>query len=136
MVIDFSTLYDVPRYMDKLFEDFWGPSISRRRMAYPPLNISEDEGALYVKAEIPGVAMEDLELTLTDKGITLKGERKSGEGKYFRQERPTGVFQRIVSLNVPIDRNGVKATMTNGVLEVVLPKSEEVKPKKIDIEIS
>ena len=136
MVIDFSTLYDFPRNMDKLFEEFWSPlNISQRRMAYPPLNISEDENNIYVRAELPGMNMEDIELTLSEGSLLIKGERKSEKGNYFRQERPTGFFQRVVNLNVRIDRNNTKATMKNGLLEVVLPKSEEVKPKKINIDV-
>lgn len=135
MVIDFSNFYEYPRRMDKFFEEFWRPSyISQRRMAYPPLNISEDEHAIHVRAEIPGMDMADLELTLTNKSLILKGERKVEKGKYFRQERPTGAFQRILTLNIPVARDGVKATLTDGLLDVVLPKAEEMKPKKISIE--
>lgn len=133
MVIDVATLYDFPRNIEKYF-DMWGPSfISQRRMAYPPLNISEDEHNLYVRAEIPGLGIEDLDLTMTESSLVIKGERKVEQGKYFRQERPTGVFQRIVTINAPVDREKIKATMKDGLLQIVLPKAEEFKPKKISI---
>jgi HSP20 family protein len=136
MVLDFNTLYDFPRHFEKFFDEFWTPlNISQRRVAYPPLNISEDENALYVRAEIPGLDINDIDLTLSEGSLILKGERKAEEGRYFRQERPTGSFQRIVNLNVRIDRDKVTATMKNGVLEIVLPKSEEVKPKQINIQV-
>ena len=76
----------------------------------------------------------DLELTLTDSSLVIKGERKSVQGKYYRQERPTGFFQRVVNIQAAIARDKVSATMRDGVLEVVVPKSDESKPKKITIE--
>lgn len=137
MVIDFGSFYDFPRYWDKMFEDFFGPAtLAQRRAAYPPLNISENEDHVRIRAEIAGTAMEDVELTLTGKSLVIRGERKAPEGKYFRQERPAGVFQRMVTLNVPVDRDAVRATLTDGVLDIVLPKAEAVKPKKIDIQMS
>ena len=137
MVIDFSTFYDFPSQFDKLFEEFARPfSISQKRMAYPPLNISQDDGAIYVAAEIPGIPMDAIELTLSDKSLVIKGERKPAQGKYYRQERPTGAFQRIINLSVPVNRDKVKATLTDGMLDIVLPKADEVKPQTIAIEPS
>lgn len=136
MVIDFTTLYNFPNKMDKLVDEIWNPSfINRRRAAYPPLNLSEDAENIYVRAEMPGVAMENIELTLANKSLIIKGERTSEQGRYFRQERPAGDFQRIITLNVPVNRETVKATMADGLLTVVLPKSEDVKPKTISIEV-
>ncbi|NCC25830.1 MAG: Hsp20/alpha crystallin family protein [Deltaproteobacteria bacterium] len=135
MVIDFSTYYDLPQNIERLFEEFARPlSISQRRSSYPPVNIAEDEKTIYVSAEIPGMNIEDIELTLTEGSLVLKGTRKPEQGSYYRQERPTGNFQRIVSLNVPINSDGVQASMKNGVLNVELPKAEEALPKKISIE--
>jgi HSP20 family protein len=137
MVIDFSGFYDFPRQIDRLMEEIWNPStISQRRLAYPPVNLSEDEGNVYVQAAIPGMAMENIDLTLTDGSLVMRGKRESEKGDYFRQERPTGSFQRVITINVPVNRDKVSATMKEGILEVVLPKSEEAKPKKINIEIS
>lgn len=137
MVIDFGSFYEMPRYWDRVFEDFYNSSsLSQRRMAYPPLNISETEDVVRVCAEIPGVDMDALELTLTGKTLVIKGERKAPEGKYFRQERPAGAFQRVVTLNVPVDRENVKATLKNGILDVSIPKADAIKPKKIDIEMA
>ncbi len=136
MVLDFNTLYDFPRNIERFFDDYWSPlNISQRRVAYPPLNISEDENNIYVRAEIPGSSIEDIEVTLSDKSLIIKGEKKAEEGRYFRQERPTGSFQRIINLNVEISRDSIKASMKNGLLEIVLPKSEETKPKQINIDV-
>jgi len=135
MVIDFSSFYDFPKEVDRLLEGLLRPGFySTQRYGYPPVNLSEDEDNIYVRAEIPGLKVDDVELTLGDGSLVIRGERNPGQGKYFRRERPTGAFQRIVGINVPVDRDKVKAAMKDGVLEVTLAKAEEVKPRKIAIE--
>jgi HSP20 family protein len=134
MVIDFSSYYTFPSQIDKLFEEYARPFFSSQRgFSYPPLQVSEDEHAIVVRAEIPGVAMEDLDLTLTNKSLVLKGERSVEKGRYYRQERPTGAFQRIVQLGTAVDRDAIRATLSDGILTITLPKSEEYKPRKISI---
>ena len=135
MVLDFNTFYAFPDRFDRLMEEFLRPGYGDRRMAYPPLNFSEDEENLYVRAEIPGAEMGDLEITLADKTLLIKGERKPEQGKYFRQERPAGAFQRVVRLNVPVERDKVAASLVNGILTVTLPKSEEHKPRRVSIDV-
>ncbi len=135
MVLDFNTLYDLPRTIEKFFDELWSPlEISQRRIAYPPLNIAEDDNNIYVYVELPGVDVNDLDLTISDKSLILTGERKSDKAEYIRQERPVGKFQRIINFNVDIQRDNVKAKMKNGILEITLPKAEEIKPKRIQIE--
>ncbi|MBS3780179.1 MAG: Hsp20/alpha crystallin family protein [Desulfovermiculus sp.] len=135
MVLDFTSLYDVPRNIEKMFDEFWHPvNLSQRRLAYPPLNISEDDSNIYVRAELPGMNIEDIDVTLSDESLIIKGERRMEEGRYFRQERPTGAFQRIINLNVKIERDKVGARMKDGLLEITLPKAEELKPKQISIQ--
>ena len=134
MVLDFNSPYVFPRHFDRLFQEFFKSSLgNERKMAYPPINLSEDDGNIYVRSEIPGVDIADIELTLHDKSLVIRGERKAVAGKYLRQERPAGGFQRVVTLNVPVDRDKVGANMTDGVLTVTLPKAEESQPKKISI---
>ena len=120
MVIDFSPFFGQQTPLDRLFEAFWSPamSISQRPYAYPPVNISE------------------IDLTLTESSLVVKGERQPAKGKYYRQERPTGAFQRVVNIQATIDRDRVTARMKDGLLEVVIPKSESSKPKKIAIDIA
>jgi HSP20 family protein len=134
MVIDLSPFYGTTTPFDRLFETLWpSMAISQRSAAYPPVNIGEDDENLYVRCEIPGMAIADLDLTLTDSSLVIKGERQTERGKYYRQERPTGVFQRVVNISTGISRDRVRATMRDGLLEVVLPKADESKPKKISI---
>jgi len=135
MVIDFSSYYDLPRNMDSFFEELWRPStLSQRRIAYPPVNISESDEDIVVMSEIPGMDTEDIELTLNEKSLTIKGAKKGEVGSYYRQERPTGNFQRIINLNIPVRADGVKASMKDGVLRVVLPKTTESRPLTISID--
>lgn len=137
MVIDTSPFYGSMGNFDRFFNELWGPlNISQRRVSYPPLNINEDQDAIYVRCEIPGVNMEDIDLTFTDSTLVIKGERKIEKGKYYRQERPTGNFQRVVNVNSPIDVEKVKALARDGLLEIRLPKAEESKPRKISIDMS
>jgi len=137
MVIDFSTYYDLPAQIDRIFEEMRKPLyFTQRRVSYPPVNICEDGTNIYVSAEIPGVDIDNVELTLTDGSLIIKGERKSEAGKYYRQERASGNFQRVITLNVPVDPDNVSATMKNGVLGIVLTKAAETHPKKIDISVS
>jgi len=134
MVTELTPFYRLNRNFDRLFDEFFTPLYySQRRESYPPLNISEDEENIYIDCEIPGVDMKDVEITLVDSSLTIKGERKPTEGKYYRQERPSGVFQRVVRINNAVNRDAVRATMKDGLLEIVLPKAEEVKPRKISI---
>lgn len=135
MVIDFSTYYDLPRNMDSFFEELWRPSsLSQRRVAYPPVNISETEGEIIVTSEIPGMDTGDIELTLNEKSLIIRGAKKNEVGNYYRQERPTGSFQRIINLNVPVQADGIKASMKDGLLRVVLPKATESRPLTISID--
>jgi len=138
MVIDFSPLFGQQTPLDRIFEAFWSPSmsISQRPYAYPPVNISETPDAITVRCELPGMDISEIDLTLTESSLAIKGERKGAKGKYYRQERPTGAFQRVVNISAPIDREKVAAKMKDGLLEVTLPKHEASKPRKISIDIA
>lgn len=134
MVIDFNSLYDGPGDLERLIDGMLrGSPLHARRMPYPTVNIAEDEESYVVDICVPGVDPNEVELTITAKNLIIKGERKSPEGRYFRQERGAGSFQRALSLNVPVDRDKVSAKSENGILRVKLPKAEAVKPRKISI---
>jgi HSP20 family protein len=121
--------------MDSFFEELWKPSsLSQRRVAYPPVNISESETEIIVTSEIPGMDTGDIELTLNEKSLIIRGTKKNEVGNYYRQERPTGSFQRIINLNVPVQADVIKASMKDGLLRVVLPKARESRPLTISID--
>lgn len=105
----------------------------------PPVDVAEDENNIIVKAELPGMKREDIDIELTGDTLTIRGERKfEAEDKkenYVRVERAYGKFQRSFTLGVPVKTNEVKASYKNGLLEIVIPKAEEVKPKKVDVTV-
>lgn len=134
MVIDFNSLYDGPGDLERFIDGMLrGSALHTRRLTYPLVNVAEDEEGYTVDVCVPGVPTEDIDLTITARNLIIKGERKSPEGRYFRQERGAGAFQRALSLNTPVDRDGASAKSENGVLRVKLPKAEAVKPRKISI---
>ncbi|MDV6030182.1 MAG: Hsp20/alpha crystallin family protein [Phycisphaera sp. RhM] len=123
------------REMDRLFSR--GTSGSVMGVGnYPALNVWEDDDKLFVEAELPGFSMDDLEIYVTGNQLTLKGERKPPEqegGTWHRQERGYGKFSRMVELPGDIDSENVSAEFKNGVLLITLPKSEAVKPRRIEV---
>ncbi|MBX3333095.1 MAG: Hsp20/alpha crystallin family protein [Nitrospira sp.] len=106
----------------------------------PSVDISETEGEYQIKAEIPDVKKEDVKVTLEDGVLTIQGERKhekEEKGKrYHRIERSYGSFIRTFSLPDVIDEDKVKAEFKEGVLNLSLPKSENAKPKAIDVKVA
>ncbi len=133
MVIDFNSVYEMPKEMDRILEMFRHSNAIQRKDSYLMINVGENDSGYTIDACIPGVASEDLELTLTARSLVIKVERKSPEGRYYRQERLAGAMQRIVTLNVPIVRDQVMAKCENGILRVTLPKEEEIKPRRISV---
>ncbi len=106
----------------------------------PSLDMYEDKDNLYVRAELPGMKKEDIELSLHEGTLTLSGERKN-ETKFenaevYRTERFFGRFQRTISLPTPVAAEKVKAQYKDGILTVTLPKTEEAKPKHIDVNVN
>ncbi len=108
-----------------------------RPTAFPPVNVWEDENSFYLEAELPGLKIEDLEIYVHDGDqLSLKGTRKPGDvdgAKLRRRERSSGDFHRTFQLETDVNVNEVKAEFHHGVLQVTLPKSESVKPRKIEI---
>ncbi len=104
--------------------------------AYPPVNLYETGEAYVLTAELPGIAPEDLEISLEGSTVTLRGERKPTpeEGaSVHRRERPSGAFRRAFDLPVPIDGDNVEAVHRNGVLTLRLPKAPEHRPRQISV---
>ena len=133
------------RLLDRLFDDFrrW-PSIWGRGneslLRMPPTDVYEEKDRVVVKAELPGMGKEDINVTLADHTLTIKGEKKFEEktekDNYMRVERRYGSFTRTFALSDKVDSTNIKAAFKDGVLEVTLPKKEEAKPKEIKVEIN
>ena len=105
--------------------------------SFPALNLySGDEGVI-LTAELPGVEMDDLEITVLGETLTLSGSRNMGEIEedvtYHRRERSQGQFTRTVELPFRVDGDNVEAKFSNGVLHILLPRVEEEKPRKITV---
>ena len=122
---------------------FRSPAVLRREETakMPAIDVSENEGAYLVKAELPGVAREDLNVTINDGVLTINAERKEEkkdekDGRVIRQERYYGKFVRSLRLGSDIDEGRIEAEYENGVLNLSLPKTAEVKPRKVDVKIS
>jgi HSP20 family protein len=112
-------------------------SVWSRPVAYPPVNVWEDEHSFYLEAELPGMSMEDIEIYLQEGDqLSIKGNRKKVDlngATLQRRERGHGEFNRTFKLDSDVDIEKVVAEFKLGVLTVTLPKSEAVKPRKIEI---
>lgn len=106
----------------------------------PAFDVFEENDNYVVKAELPGMKKEDINVSIEDGDLVISGERKSeakGDGaEVYRAERYFGKFQRAVSLPATIAAKDVRAEYKDGVLTVTLPKSEEAKPKQIEVKVS
>ena len=128
------------REMDRVFGR--GGSGMRRLLgvgSYPALNVWEDDDHVYAEAELPGFSLDDLEIYVTGNQLTIKGERRPPEhdsGTWHRQERGYGKFSRMIELPSDINGDQVVAEFKNGVLNITLPKSEAVKPRRIQVKAS
>ncbi len=116
---------------------FLAPVTTRR---FPQVNFSEDEGHVYVEALVPGVAPNEIDLTVLRNTITISGERKpfaEREGQIVhRSELGSGRFTRTLELPIEIDPNKVSAQSKDGIMLITLAKAEHAKPKKIDVKLS
>lgn len=104
---------------------------------FPAVNITEDVDKYYVRAELPGLKADEINLQVRGKNLSISGERKiQSEGKnatYHRREREEGSFSRIIVLPGDINADSVEANMVNGILTVAIDKSEAAKPKQITV---
>jgi HSP20 family protein len=125
------------RELDELFDRFGALApVLAPSNAFPALNLYETEEAYVLTAEVPGVAPEELEISLEGSTVTLRGERKVAheEGaSVHRSERPAGAFRRAIDLPVPIDGDKVEAVHRHGLLTLRLPKAPEHRPRQISV---
>lgn len=126
----FGRLTGLPDELERLFESpltGWAPA----------LDVHEDKDSFSIRAELPGMKREDIEVTLQDGALVISGERKEEkvgeETTVHRQERYYGKFTRVLTLPAAVSGDKVKAQYKDGILTVTLPKAEEAKPKAITV---
>jgi HSP20 family protein len=137
----FASLTDIQDEMNRLFDS------SLRRMSgrsvnggfLPDCDIVEEKEHLLIRLDLPGLRKEDVNVTLQEGVLTIKGERKteaaSKEATWYLRERDAGSFTRTIDLPVAVNAGKIDAHFRDGVLEITLPKTEEAKPKQIEVKV-
>ncbi len=141
-LVPWRPLRDLKREMDRLWTEFFGRESLPETLNtewVPALDISETKDTVIVRADVPGINPEDLEITISGNVLTIKGEKKQekeekGEN-FYRVERSYGSFVRSVQIPTEIDADKIEASYKNGVLKIILPKKEEAKGKQIPVKI-
>lgn len=130
-------MFRLNREMNRFFENQGGRRPAESAAVFPPVNLYDDNESLILRAEIPGVDPKEIDISATQDVVTIRGKREQGQLQgdvsYHRRERDHGVFSRSLSLPTPINPDKVMANYRLGVLEVVLPKAEETRPRKITV---
>ena len=139
----FEDMARLQREVNRLFDDSSRPTgragsePAFARTWAPAVDIFEDREGIMVRADLPGLRLEDIDIELTGDTLTLKGERKFQDAQrkdgYVHVERAYGQFRRSFTIGSPVRNDAVKASYKDGILEVYLPKSEETKPKKVQV---
>lgn len=139
---NFAPLEDLAREVDSLVQNIFDPEERGQAGGYkftPYANLAETEKGFELTLDLPGIQADEVSVELNDDQLTVSGERKadSEEGKtYHRMERRYGKFRRVLSIPAPVNEDAITADYRDGVLTVLLPKSEKVKPKKISINVT
>jgi HSP20 family protein len=131
--------FDSPRTYDNLIENFFSSDVLPNRCTVPALDIVEKENEIVVNAELPGVKKEDVKITFENNILTLSSEQKPSEVSekdtvLLKEIRNSG-FDRSVKFGYQIDAAKISAEMSDGVLTITLPKTEEAKPKQIEVKV-
>ena len=126
--------------MDRLFDDAFTRPINMSASpvsAMPAIDMYQNEDDLIVKAVLPGLTKEDVDISVTENVLTLRGEYKTNEDEaskaYLIREQRYGIFERSLGLPTDVQVEKAKAEFENGILTITLPKAEAVKPKMISI---
>jgi HSP20 family protein len=137
-------LNDLQREIDRVFGRFFpategdGESTSRQAVWAPRTDLVETEDSYRLHLDVPGLTKDDLKINYQDNQLTVSGERTSdrpGEGEeYVRVERSFGQFYRSFRLPRTVNAEGISASYENGVLTITVPKTEDVKPRQIEIQ--
>jgi HSP20 family protein len=133
-----SPLMRLQGQMNRMLENFFddAPVLRGYGASYPAMNLWQDGDTAYAETELPGLNMEEIEVFVSGKELTINGERKIAtpeKATYHRRERASGRFTRVLTLPWEIDADKVQAKFDDGVLTIALPKSESCKPKKVNV---
>jgi HSP20 family protein len=137
-----SEIFSMQKEIDRLFDRFQGgvTEESPDSSWAPAVDIIEEQDHFVVRAELPGVAKKDVKITIDNNVLMLRGEKKleeEKEGKNFhRVERSYGSFYRSFTLPTSVVSNKIEASYSDGVLNIIIPKSEESKPREIEVKVS
>ena len=137
----FNDMLSLREAMNQLLEEsFVAPTASRQGPGFvPALDLSESEDGYMVEVAVPGMKPEDLQITVENNVLTIKGEvrHESEEQKrnYHRVERRYGAFQRTVALPSTVKADAINASLDSGILRLDIPKAEEVKPRRISVNV-
>jgi HSP20 family protein len=135
----FEEMEAMRRRIDHLNRLFTGDSSTARAGAgvYPLINVTENADNYFVRAELPGLRAEDIDISITGNSLALSGNREiageAAEAKYHRREREGGKFSRVIELPEHVDPDQATAKMKNGVITITLPKAESAKPRQIQV---
>ena len=120
------------------FRDLW--DLQNETAWFPAVDVYEDKERLVIKAELPGLKQNEIDVSVEADVLTIKGEKKKEtevkEKNYYHLERAYGSFERRFNLPVNVDASKIKATYKDGILELALPKKEEAKPKQIKVDVN
>ena len=139
MLNDFAPLWRLQDEVNRVFQRSLGDMPRFYSPTWPALNIWETDDSALVEAELPGLTMQDLEVTVAGNDLTISGDRKLGAHaddngvNWHRRERAQGRFTRTVTLPWDIDPDKVEARLVDGVLTVQLPKAQQARAKKVKI---
>ena len=137
----FTDLEDFQKEMTRMFDlrSQWPVKTGNGGLWAPAVDIVDEKDQIRIKADLPGLKKEDIEISADNGILTIKGEKKEEkeikEKDYVRSERYYGAFHRSFSLPTGVDPQKVNASYKDGVLEVTLPKREDAKPKQIKVEV-
>lgn len=138
----FKGLTELRNEMDRIFESFFGerfPTFKDEISLAPAIEVSETDNEIIVKAAVPGVDKKDLNISILDNNLIIKGEvkREKEEKKknYYKQEIAYGSFSRTIPLPAEVKVDEIKANMKNGVVTITVPKAEKAKAKEITIDV-
>ncbi|MEM1368322.1 MAG: Hsp20/alpha crystallin family protein [Cyanobacteria bacterium P01_H01_bin.15] len=138
----FRELDTLHREMNRLFDEINIPqAMEKNGAAYvPPAELTENENAIFLKLEAPGINVEDLNIEATTEAVSVSGERKSEsrtkEDGYTRSEFRYGSFRRVIQLPVRVKNTDVEANYQDGILTLTLPKAEEEKNKVVKVNVA